>query len=931
MVDREHLIQRYSDLLEPDFDDELLQVVATLDDAAAPYRRIEPPVELDTAVLGLTRQPRAASGNGHVASPTDLDTIAASDTRTPRLTRLRTGWLRQSLGMVAAVLVLVLVAGVLAVTFGNLGQGQQGGLGGGATATSITDPELVSLQATVGFQVYAPTWLPDSWTLQSTDRPFNANGYSQIQLRYADAGHTQGITVMESWPLHLDSLSIPPYVTKNARPIDLGSARTGYIFHQADSIALWWQEGDVAIQFQTGLAGPQAPPDQRTPPTHLITEEEVIRIARSMVPVAQTSSATPSTTHGPLTFEQAQQAAQFYVVQPTWLPSYVVAQGVDTAPHGDPTHPPTSIQGITLYYGQVDPRKPLLLQIDEIIGDTAVSVPGTPSISTITIEGHEITRTASTTGNAMVFFKWQDQGTTFMLTVRIADPDVTEQDIEKLIASMLAQGNVSSSPTPDRTNFRDGLTVAQAQPLVAFPIVKPNWTPNTISPSPSVMVNTVGATGSTKANLVFMSYDGPNPEQATTSSAYITGVDLEETTATNLMPTVDGNTLHVKGIWGQDNAITLSHWNQSSLSIGGVSVTKLVTVQGNVPVTYYQWQQNGVYFLAYTTLNNPVTEQDIEHIIASMLDPSGQPQRTYTYPSPTSIATPAMLPLSQEDSVWRQVMQAVNTGIDPILKPAHLPNGIDSIQIVSAHAADSGNNIPAVFDVQYAGPGKRLDIVVGVLSPSLCGSGCTQSQIAVRGRQATLQVNDAVPGHMSLWWSEPGMWKSATGQPPGIAYWIFAQGLSSDDVQQVAASLTPQASHVSAAPTTPATSDVSPVQPLLTPSAKLPTKEAAAQWAIDYASRFDHPAPRVIQANLMTLADEMGQGADLGWTESVPRPADETTPVWVVEVEGAEVGFVCPHGFKQCDLTHVNLVANAQTGEFVGMYLPPSSLGTPTS
>ncbi len=130
MADREHLIQRYSDLLEPDVDADLLPVVALLDDAAAPYRRMEPPAKLDAAVLGLTRQRRAASGNEHVASPTNLDTSAAPAMPSRVVTRLRTG-LRQSLGMVAAVLVLVLVAGVLAVTFGNLGQSQQGGIGGG--------------------------------------------------------------------------------------------------------------------------------------------------------------------------------------------------------------------------------------------------------------------------------------------------------------------------------------------------------------------------------------------------------------------------------------------------------------------------------------------------------------------------------------------------------------------------------------------------------------------------------------------------------------------------------------------------------------------------------------------------------------------------------------------------------------------------------
>ncbi len=395
----------------------------------------------------------------------------------------------------------------------------------------------------------------------------------------------------------------------------------------------------------------------------------------------------------------------------------------------------------------------MLLQIDESIGDTAVSVPGTPSISTISLDGHEVTRTASTTGNAMVFFTWRDQGTTFMLTVRMADPDVTEQDIEKLIASML--------------------------------------------------------------------------------------------------------------------------------------------------------------------------------------DSNGQPQRTYTYPSPTATDSPVALPLNQEANVWSQVAQAVDGGIDPILKPGQLPDGLQAIRLVTAYPPDSANSNPATFAVEYTGPGKQLDISVGQLNLSECAAGCTQSQITIRGQRATLQVNGPngdPPNFVWLWWSEPGTWRGASGHPPGIEYWVFAHGLSAAEVQQIAASMIQQISPTATATPPSSGSSATPLVPLLTPSAKLPTKEAATQWAIDYASPSGGPTATVLQANLTTFADVVNQhGSDLGWTEAAPRSAEQSTPVWVVEVRGANVGFVCPPGFKECDLTHVNLVFNAETGAFVAMYLPPSSFGTPTS
>ncbi len=218
--------------------------------------------------------------------------------REPRVRLLRHRHFRDVAQTAAAILAVLLLAGMLAVVFQNQTGSHQGGLGGAATPTpsSITDPSLSALQAEAGFQLYAPTWLPDGWTLQSTDQPINIGGYSQVDLRYTDKGQTQGIAISESWPLHLDSLSLPPAVARNARPIDLGNGRSGYVFHDADLIRIWWQQGDVVIQFQNGLTGPQAPPDR------LITEDEITRIAKSMMPVtpAQTQG-TPTASGLPMT------------------------------------------------------------------------------------------------------------------------------------------------------------------------------------------------------------------------------------------------------------------------------------------------------------------------------------------------------------------------------------------------------------------------------------------------------------------------------------------------------------------------------------------------------------------------------------------------------------------------------------------------------
>ncbi len=137
MDDRDQLKQHYADVFDSEPDADLLQMVDELHETAVLCRQGEPSSAVDRAIAQLARQRRQASAsNGTTDHTDDQDTAVQSLVQVPPPTRLRTGWLRQGLGMVAAVTVLVLVAGILAVTFGNQQQSQQGGLGGGATATA---------------------------------------------------------------------------------------------------------------------------------------------------------------------------------------------------------------------------------------------------------------------------------------------------------------------------------------------------------------------------------------------------------------------------------------------------------------------------------------------------------------------------------------------------------------------------------------------------------------------------------------------------------------------------------------------------------------------------------------------------------------------------------------------------------------------------
>ena len=221
----------------------------------------------------------------------------------------------------------------------------------------------------------------------------------------------------------------------------------------------------------------------------------------------------------------------------------------------------------------------------------------------------------------------------------------------------------------------------------------------------------------------------------------------------------------------------------STLNLAGHDVSRTSTDNSD-DVVIFRWEDQGTTFLVRAKTATPVTVQDVEHMIASMLEQSG----ASATPSATTVA-PASVPLSQSDAVWSKVVQTINGGIDPILRPSQLPDGFDTVKLVSITPADGPSAGPASFDVQYSGPNKQLDIVVGMMNTPLCGSGCTQSQITLRGQQATEQVNDAIPGHISLWWREPGTWAGTVDQRPWIEYYVFSQGLTTDEVEQVAASL----------------------------------------------------------------------------------------------------------------------------------------------
>lgn len=148
-------------------------------------------------------------------------------------------------------------------------------------------------------------------------------------------------------------------------------------------------------------------------------------------------------------------------------------------------------------------------------------------------------------------------------------------------------------------------------------------------------------------------------------------------------------------------------------------------------------------------------------------------------------------PAGQDSPVWAFVRRWQGAYISPILHPIALPLGFDTATIYQV----TNKRDPYFLSVKYAGPGKTLVIEAGGINPPPPGPGGSQQTATVRGHSAQIEV---IPGAAPdsgiwLWWTEPGAWVAQDGSPPAdhILYALYAQGLTQQEVLQVAASLTP--------------------------------------------------------------------------------------------------------------------------------------------
>lgn len=163
-------------------------------------------------------------------------------------------------------------------------------------------------------------------------------------------------------------------------------------------------------------------------------------------------------------------------------------------------------------------------------------------------------------------------------------------------------------------------------------------------------------------------------------------------------------------------------------------------------------------------------------------------------PAGNPIGTPTPLPIAvADDAVWREVAAMTAGHLAPLLRPRTLPAGLETVE--SSYWFRGKPPDHSAFSVDYRGPERRLRLMAGMLNPPPPSRTGHQERVLLRGREATLTINDDTDPSRAAWvsWEEPGLWKP-DGEPSGAAwvrYEVAVEGISPRDLLAFVEALQP--------------------------------------------------------------------------------------------------------------------------------------------
>jgi hypothetical protein len=592
-----------------------------------------PPAEDGAA----TREPNPAHDEGSLGPPALASIHAASDP--PK----RRSISRELAKMAAAIVVLVLVGGVLALVFHNQSGSDQGGIAAGGTPSAVTGAQLPLTVTANGVALQ----------LQRVDSSSTATLFSfMIRLAPGQLGSHGFCCALGPDPsTYLTIEGITP------GPGDpYGSEADGGSDPLIIRFSLQYQSPfptDRAVILTIKRLG--LPPSSGTPTGDQASTVKQIEgpwtfhITPEMV--ANQPKPTPFATNarfGGLSVESAQKLTGFTIVAPSPLPT-VLTQGHSKDQNefnvnGFGLGVPASVKAnyVMFNYAQAFGGPVYLVEttnpdgVPRINGASATVVnplvPGrtetlmikTGSSSTLNIDSVEVNRfEVNDPNNTEIYYVWS-MGDVHYSIHYVESPvpaqlkHVSDDDLRQMATLIIRKraGDTDSSattaapaasvrgPTPSADGGYYNLTFDEAQQLTPMTLITPTYIPPSLDKNRlTIMIPPVPPVGSpegppTGANLSYPAKDNKG-----------WNVDIEETS------------LPMNPIDAGDWAVTPTSGRISDIQIENTTIAryKVTEHDGQNEVSYY-WNQGRTTMILTATIDSPATEPQIEQMIASMIE-----------------------------------------------------------------------------------------------------------------------------------------------------------------------------------------------------------------------------------------------------------------------------------------------------------------------
>jgi hypothetical protein len=307
-------------------------------------------------------------------------------------------------------------------------------------------------------------------------------------------------------------------------------------------------------------------------------------------------------------------------------------------------------------------------------------------------------------------------------------------------------------PTPDASGQYHNLTLAQAQQLAPFHLAKPAWIPSylhdeQITASVTNITEDQPGTPTTSTTLptgavqvVSVSYWGLYPRPpAVTINELKQGTPLGPAGGPSSGPGINSTTITIAG-----HAVTRTTWAISAVS------------PPSGPSAKYVWTDQGSTFQLMALITEPSIENDVEHMIASMLGQStGQA-------TPTSSGVSASTGTGSDNNMTvTQAQEQVGFKIiEPKSLPAPLtpnPHTVNAYQVVNS-AADHPNYVELFYPLNPPSSQQGMFLVettnhaavptingatASIVSP-LSPNGPARTMTVIRGTEAEMGIQGVV-------------------------------------------------------------------------------------------------------------------------------------------------------------------------------------------